>query len=75
MVVGAHELAELLALNVARRDVEVFHNVFEAVPFLFALAQEIVDVGETGEDMLAGARVLRLRVDDWRRAIGWTLAL
>ena len=75
LVVGAHELAELFALDVTGRDVEIFHYVIEGVPFVLSFAQEVVDVGEAREDMLAGACVLRLRVDDRGRSIGRTLAL
>jgi hypothetical protein len=75
VVVGAHELAQLLAVDVARAEVEEAHELLERVPLLLVLLQVVGDIGVARVDVLAGARVHGLRVDDGGRAVGGALAL
>lgn len=74
-VVGAHEGPQLLALDMAGRDVEEAHDVVKGHPLAGPAAQVVGGIGEARVDMLARARVLRLRVDDGRRSLCWPLAL
>jgi hypothetical protein len=74
LAVGTEEGAQLITLGVAGADAKKAHDVFEAQPFL--LVAQVVDcVGEARVDVLAGALVDGLRVDDIRGTVGGALAL